>query len=282
MERCACPACEAQEARPEWSREGAEYVRCTRCGLVYENPRLSDEELREFYSRKSYFIDDGGGQSPAGYTDYFSQCSPELLAEYFSILRRAAPASGAVRFLDVGCGPGGLVQEAGRYGWQAAGLEISRWAVEIGRKNGLEIHEGTLEEAAFPGEAFDVIAMFDVLEHLPHPRGYLREILRILRPGGVLVVETPNVDGFFARKIYRAAADLVKPRAHICLYSPSSARRLFTDGGFQIVKLSLFPYCRRYTPGYLKRVVLSRLLRHAKPEQLTWNESLRIVARKEE
>jgi SAM-dependent methyltransferase len=280
MELVPCPLCDATESRPVWSRDGASYVRCGACGLLYENPRLTDAELKNFYSAESYFVNDGSEGSPAGYVDYFSQCSPALLSEYFEILRREAPGRPSVDLLDIGCGPGGLLAEASRHGWRARGLELSHWAAGVGRTNGLEIIEGTLEEACFPDIAFDVISMFDVLEHLPHPRRYLQEIQRILRPGGVVVVETPNIDGFFARKVYQSSSDLVKPRAHICLYSPPTARRLFSGEGFEDVRIDLFPYCRRYTAGYVKRLFLSRIPRGGPPVQLTWNESMRIVARK--
>jgi spore maturation protein CgeB len=279
MEKVACPLCDATDHRAVWSREGASYVRCSRCGLLFENPRLTEEELKGFYSAESYFINTGAGSDAAGYVDYFAQCSPALLSEYFEILRLEAPARSPVELLDVGCGPGGLLREASLHGWKARGLELSRWAVEKGRGSGLQIVEGTLEQAGFPEASFDVVSMFDVLEHLPNPRNTMREVRRVLRPGGVAVVETPNIDGWFARNVYRSSSDLVKPRAHICLYSPSTARRLFHESGFTGIHVSLFPYCRRFTPGYFKRLLVSRLTRGGTPVQLTWNESMRIVAR---
>jgi SAM-dependent methyltransferase len=279
MEDVACPLCDATTSRVVWTRQGATYVRCAACGLLYENPRLTGTELKSLYSAESYFINESGGAGAVGYVDYFSQCSPALLRDYFEILRHEVPSHSQPDFLDIGCGPGGLLEEARRHGWKARGLELSRWAVDKGRDKGLEIVEGTLEEARFPSAIFDVISMFDVLEHLPRPRNTLAEVRRILRPGGVLVVETPNIEGWFSRNLYRSASDLVKPRAHICLYSPVTVSRLFRTSGFTDLRITLFPYCRRYTPGYVKRVILSRIIRKGPPVQLTWNESMRIIAR---
>lgn len=281
MENTPCPLCGSGDCADLWERGGARYVRCTGCSLVYENPRFTAEELKEFYSSESYYVRSGGAtEATSGYADYFAQCSPAILEDYFSLLRRIAPAAGPVRFLDVGCGPGGLVDVARRAGWEATGLELSSWSVEQGRQRGLQIVEGTLEQAAFPGGSFDVISLFDVLEHLPRPVEYVRELHRILKPGGAVLVETPNVEGFFVRRLYRERSDMVKPRAHICLYGPRTARRLFPVPPFAEVQVETFPWCRRHTPGYVKSVLLSRLIPGRPPVQLTWDESMRIVARK--
>ena len=162
-------------------------------------------------------------------------------------------------------------------GWEAVGVEISSWAVNEGRKNSLNIVEGSLLKAKFPSDHFDAVTMFDVLEHLSHPREYVKEIHRVLKPGGVLIVETPNVDGFFAKHVYRENAYLVKPHSHICLYSLKSAARLIANVRFRSVRMARFPYCRKITLAYLKDVVASRLLKGRSPVQLTFNDSLRIL-----
>jgi SAM-dependent methyltransferase len=275
MEAVACPLCNEDKGEFLWSKQGARYFRCPACSLVYENPRLSFHELKEFYSQESYFVNANASSPTSGYQDYFSQCSQALQSEYFGIVERYSKRKPG-RYLDIGCGPGGVLRIAKEHGWEAVGLEISSWAVKEGRKAGLHMIEATLLDAGFGENQFDAISMFDVLEHLSSPLEYMRETLRVLRPGGVLVIETPNVDGFFTRYWYRERADLVKPRAHICLYGPSSARRLLRLAGFRDFHISAFPYCRKLSPGYLKSVVVSRLA-PGPPVQLTLNDSLRIV-----
>lgn len=276
MESVACPVCASKDAKVLWTKNNATYVRCNVCSLVYENPRLSEKELVEFYSDKSYFIQGLNPTVTSGYENYFTQCTQALVEEYFDIVEQYALQKPGV-FCDVGCGPGGLLKVAQTRGWDAVGVEISSWAVQEGEKDGLNIFEGSLLDAQFPSNHFDAVAMFDVLEHLTAPKEYLREIQRILKPGGVLVVETPNVDGFFVRYVYKENADLIKPRAHICLYGPTSAKRLFSSIGFSSVKIMTFPYSRRISPGYLKSVIASRLLKGRTPVQLTLNDSLRVV-----
>ncbi|MFI5251989.1 MAG: class I SAM-dependent methyltransferase [Bacteroidota bacterium] len=218
--------------------------------------------------------------SSGGYTDYYSQCNTTLVKEYFNLLQQFSPHGNGTTLLDIGCGPGSLLRIGDEHGWQCTGLEISKWAVETGKNNGLDIIEGTLQDAQFQDNQFDIVSMFDVLEHLPIPHDYIREIWRILKPGGKLIAETPNIDGFFVRNLYRENADLVKPRDHLCIYSPSTARRLLESYHFSSVIIKTFPYCRKFTPGYFKSLLMTRLKPNAIHRQFTFNESLRIIATK--
>jgi spore maturation protein CgeB len=271
-----CPLCGGSDATSLWSKDGADYVRCRDCTLVYENPRLSDEELRQYYSQEGYYIQADASVPTSGYENYFEQCTPQLQREYFDIVERHCRTRRG-RFLDVGCGAGGVVGIALERGWDAAGQEISSWAAAQGRLRGVTIVEKDLPAAGFPADSFDAVSMFDVLEHLPSPNEYVQEIFRILKPGGVLVVETPNIDGFFARHLYKGTSDLVKPRSHICLYGPLSARRLFASVPFSKVTMSTFPYSRKFSWIYFKALLVSRLLPDRNLVQFTFDESLRII-----
>ncbi len=278
METVRCPLCNSADVRQLWSKGQVHSVQCRDCSLVYENPRLSEQDLVSFYSQESYFISAGKDDPGSGYTDYFSQVNRSLIKEYLNILEQYAPKQDSIRFLDIGCGPGLLLQAAQEKGWDATGVEVSAWAVTEGKKKGLRIFAGPLPEAAFSDDSFDIISMFDVLEHIPYPVQYVREIRRILARTGVVVTETPNVAGFFAKNLYKADSEIVKPNAHICLYSPITARRLFAAGGFSRLMIDTFPYCRHYTLGYFKSVLLTRLTRQQPKRQLTYDESMRIVA----
>lgn len=276
MENVSCPVCGTKDEIELWTKRGARYVRCRKCSLVYENPRLTTKELKELYSNEAYYIQKPSEAPNSGYENYLLQCTPQLQTEYFEIVQRFARVKTG-RFLDVGCGTGGVVAAAETHGWEAIGQEISDWAVVQGRKNGISIVNATLPEAHFRENYFNALSMFDVLEHLPSPVEYLKELYRILAPDGVLIIETPNINGFFARYLYKENSDLVKPRAHICLFNPSSAKRLCANAPFSEVLIEAFPYCRKFTLGYFKGVIATRILPKRTPMQLTLNESLRII-----
>ena len=276
LEQVSCPVCGSDGRAELWEKRGARYVVCNQCTLVYENPRLTVGGLKRFYSQRSYYIQEPSQNPNSGYENYLVQCTPALQAEYFNIALRFSKVKSG-RFLDIGCGTGGVLAVAKSHGWEAVGLEISDWAVEQARAQGHTVINATLQQAQFPDNQLDVVSMFDVLEHLPTPVEYLKEVYRILRPGGVLVIETPNIGGFFARYLYKEDSDLIKPRAHICLYTRQSARRLCSYVPFSEVRIQTFPYCRRYSLAYFKGLIATRLLPRRVPMQLTINESLRIV-----
>ena len=276
IERVCCPVCGNNEHVELWEKGGARYVECKECKLVYENPRLTAEGLKRLYSQESYYIQKPSGEPNSGYENYFVQCTPALQTEYFSIVQQFAEVNTG-RFLDVGCGTGGVLGVARKRGWEAVGLEVSDWAVEQARKQGNTIVNATVLEARFPDDHFDAVSMFDVLEHLPSPVDYIKDVYRILKPGGVLVMETPNIGGFFARHLYKEHSELIKPRAHICLYTPYTVGRLCSCVPFSKVRIQTFPYCRRYSLGYFKGLMATRILPRRTRVQLTINESLRIA-----
>jgi 2-polyprenyl-3-methyl-5-hydroxy-6-metoxy-1,4-benzoquinol methylase len=280
MEYNPCLLCGSPDAQFIWEKEGARYVRCKTCTLIYENPRLDPEELKKFYSDESYFVGSPDQKATSGYVDYFSQCNSGLVHTHFEILRRATGFGPGTRFLDVGSGPGNLMEHANQHGWKSSGVELSSWAADLGKKRGLDIFEGTLEQAKFADSTFDLVTMFDVIEHLPDPHAVIREVHRVLKPGGWFIGETPNIEGFFVQHLYHEQSEMVKPRAHICMYGPATVKRLFLSEHFADVKVKTFPYCRKFTPGYIKSLIVTRLTPKAVHRQFTINEALRIFVRK--
>ncbi|MBN1515394.1 class I SAM-dependent methyltransferase [Candidatus Sumerlaeota bacterium] len=172
------------------------------------------------------------------------------------------------RMLDIGCSFGWFLDVAAERGWQTFGIEPSEIAIETARAGKHQLLHGEFPAAHFPGEQFDVVAMMDVLEHLPHGHDALREINKILRPGGLLVLKVPNRNG----GIYRAATLLYKatcglaslplwrlwqldfPYPHVWYFEPRQLRQALERAGFEnlqtdfepIVTLASIPHRIRY------------------------------------
>ena len=101
------------------------------------------------------------------------------------------------RLLDVGCGNGQRLSQLQTLGWDVEGQEIDPKAVMNAQRNyGIKIHLGNLHDIAFSSSTFDAIIMGHVIEHLIDPLAILTECHRILKPGGILVITTPNVESF--------------------------------------------------------------------------------------
>lgn len=188
-------------------------VRCRRCGLIYQNPRPTLAELEAHY--------------PADYVPYkpdVSQFTPlQRLSEQHNLQRRCAllerRVAGPGRLLDVGCATGLFLNAMQQRGWQGQGVELSVYAADYARAQfGLAVHTGTLESAEFPPQSFDVVTLWDVLEHVVDPLATLREIARLLRPGGLLALSLPNPDCPEARWFGSAWVGWDRPR-HLHLFT---------------------------------------------------------------
>jgi len=137
--------------------------------------------------------------------------------------------------IDVGSGPGIFVSEAERAGWQAYGLEPASWAVRHGRQAyKVEIVRGDLlKPLALPVRQFDVVTMFDVIEHVADPAALLRSAAALLRTGGILVLTTPRFDSLLARILGRHWYCIFP--AHLQYFTEKSLRHSTAKAGFKFV-----------------------------------------------
>ena len=150
-----------------------------------------------------------------------------------AILKIISDATGGSRgrLLDIGTGRGDVLVEAARHGWDAEGVEISADAARVAREHlGLKVTAGSLRAAKFPDESFDVVTMLDVIEHVPDPIADLQEVRRILKRGGLVVLETPNFAGLMSRMGGSYWPGYMLP--HINLFTPANFSALVEQSGF--------------------------------------------------
>lgn len=149
-------------------------------------------------------------------------------------LRRPDPKEGlSPRLLDIGSANGAFLLEMGAAGWQAQGLEPDAEAVRVARKAGLSVEQGLLTGTTFPEGAFDAVTMSHVIEHLHDPHKTLRLCRRILRPGGVLWIATPNLLGTAHAHFGPDWIGLDPPR-HLILFSPEALKNAVRQAGFTV------------------------------------------------
>jgi 2-polyprenyl-3-methyl-5-hydroxy-6-metoxy-1,4-benzoquinol methylase len=146
-----------------------------------------------------------------------------------------APQSDA-RVLDVGCGSGVLLARMQALGWQVEGLEVDPDGVKAARALGVPVRLGTLEEQKFPDNHFDAVHSAHVIEHVFDPLSLLRECYRILKPGGTLVVLTPNIASL-GHKIFGSAWLNLDPPRHLVLFSAKTLGQATKQAGFDIQRL---------------------------------------------
>jgi 2-polyprenyl-3-methyl-5-hydroxy-6-metoxy-1,4-benzoquinol methylase len=146
--------------------------------------------------------------------------------------------------LDVGCGRGWFLEAARDRGWQVQGLELcAEVAKSTMERVGTQVYTGSIFDTELPPETFDLVTMFDVIEHLETPIEALRICYRILKPGGALAISTPNLGGIGCR-LLGANAFAMWPDEHIFYFGPASIRRAlrlahFTD--MEIASREIYP-----------------------------------------
>ena len=138
---------------------------------------------------------------------------------------------GGGKLLDVGCGAGAVLDGVDNK-WEKYGVEVSKFASEIANEYGV-IFNGDLLSACYDSNSFDLVLVFHVIEHLPNPLQTLCEIRRILKPGGWLIIGTPDFDSGCARR-FGDNFRLLHDQTHVSLFSNDSLQRMLNDYGFRV------------------------------------------------
>jgi 2-polyprenyl-3-methyl-5-hydroxy-6-metoxy-1,4-benzoquinol methylase len=168
------------------------------------------------------------------------------------------------RLLDIGAGPGFLLAVAKRRGWDAVGLDLNEWAVQYGRGElGVDLRLGALGPDSFPGEQFDAVTMMDLVEHVPSSEDLLRDVARVVRPGGAVALLTPDAGARVSRSLGHRWPEVV-PGEHAVLFSVDGlgralARHGFTASGWHTVGkeapvATLLADAAPAAPGWVHRV----------------------------
>ena len=194
--------------------------RCAGCGLVRLNPRLAEARLPEFYERE-YFA----GDHATGY-DSYEQDAPLYEKTFARRLRLVSRFKQAGRLLDIGCGLGYCLNVAARAGFEPYGLDVSAYAVAQALARFPDrVRQGLLAPGLFPDKFFDVVTMFDLFEHVYHPRTFLATLHAVTRDDGVVVITTPNHESLLARLSGRNWVSYKIPE-HVYYYTPATLRRM--------------------------------------------------------
>ncbi len=215
-------------------------TRCTKCKLIVLYPPPNDEEISEMYSEDYFTVEDV--QTHHYKKDYMSAVEAIDYTPQVERLKHYLPDNGHI--LEVGCASGELLNALRREGYQVAGVEISDFAGKVAiEKYDLNVIIASFEEentGEFLQESsFDLILMGDVLEHMRNPSEAMRYALRLLKPGGKLVVHVPStlnlISSRLAFMLYRIIGSqktMTIPPYHLTEFFPATLRRMFLTAGF--------------------------------------------------
>lgn len=244
----SCPICDGPDAELVGYRGGNAHqngqgirtriVRCRSCTHQYPNPMpFPAVDLDEIYTDTDEYFKRHNLEAK-------KNTSLKLMKEFERRLGRKGD------FLDVGSGRGELIWAARERGWNWRGVDPSRHFVEFGKETlGIEGTVGTISDANFPDASFDAVAMGGIIEHLYNPDEVLREIQRVLRPGGWLYFDAPNEDGLYMtvgnlymklrRKDWVVVMAPTFPPYHVQGFNPESLKYLLNKLNFSLRSLKI-------------------------------------------
>ena len=235
-----CQLCGSSASNEIFREPPFRVVRCADCTLVYVSPRRDLAALERLYGAEYWASD---SPKTRGYASYVND-APLYLKTFrrrLNLVKKHVGA-GPLRVLDIGCAAGYFLRVMRDDGHDVRGVELSAdigaHAIEhLGAEN---IHIGYLDDlepnrAGFEPESFDLVTLWDVVEHVPDPQSLLRQARRFLKPEGVLILETQNVSSRFANMLGRRWQHY-KHEEHLYHFDPTTVERLLREAGFDIVQ----------------------------------------------
>lgn len=227
LEHCVCAVCACAAYRIKWRLIGYQFVQCTQCAHIYQNPRPDIQALQERYSNS--------------YCDYEIENAENFLqlmrlgivdAGVESLLqKRMLPK----RLLDIGCATGALLAYYQKKEWEVRGIELCKEAVAYARTHrAVAVDSGDYRQISLPQHYYSFIHSSHVIEHVADPFNFLRVIHTALHPHGYAVIVTPDVSGLQARILQARWRSAIADHLH--LFHKRILYRLAARAGFEIVK----------------------------------------------
>lgn len=193
-------------------------VKCKNCGLVYMNPQFKGVESLYTDSVDKFYI----------------HTSPGRKSTFERDMKKINKLSKKGRLLDIASSTGLFMDVAKKHGWDVEGVELSKWAVNLAKKKNLKVHNKKLEDIKFKNDTFDVITMFGIIEHVPDPKSMLKEVRRILKKEGLVVITIPEVS-FLWKKLLKKDYYILQ---HLTYFTPKTLELLLNKIGFKVIKFN--------------------------------------------
>lgn len=233
-----CPACDSTHVRRAFRKAHPTFRRCCECQTLFDVNPPSDDVVRSLYEGKAYFVkdDDGDDDEFWGYRDDYLADREFIDAKFNRVLEHLERFRAPGQLLDVGCGPGFLLAAAERRGWSGVGLDLNEWAVGHARDElGVDARWGALAEDTFEPDSFDAVTLMDVIEHVPHPDALIGAVSKVVRPGGAIVILTPDAGSGISRLLGSRWPEVGRAGEHMVLYSVDGLRQTLARHGFGAV-----------------------------------------------
>ena len=231
-------------------------VVCVDCGMIYETPRFPSDVILQVYM---------SSEEAAHDSQY-----PMRVESFYRALKSLSshiPGGGA-RVLDIGTAGGAFLDAAKRFGYKAVGLEPSAYLVKQGKERGLDMEQGTIDNHTLEKASFDMVCLWDVLEHVTDPKEALSKIKDLLKPDGILLINYPDIGTRMAKMAGRRFWWILS--SHLQHFTRDSMRQIYDRTGFETILFK--SYWQTLQFGYLEsmaihyKIPLSKVLKKLTPE----------------
>lgn len=238
-----CPVCDQNK----WLKHLDELVKCQRCGFIRAQDKYFNIEPAKFYGQ-SYFS--------SGYGDYTKE-QASLEKNFQDRINRIRKFKDKGKLLEIGCAHGYFLRIAQKY-FQCYGIDLNPKVTEVTKRNTkAKIYTGDFLAKKIPKNYFDIVCMFDTLEHLKYPDKYLKKIRKVLKSNGLIVIETGDIGSLIAR-IQGKSWRLIMLPDHLQYFSNSTLIQLLTNSGFELKLVNMVGFYRTF------RQIIYRLTKNEK------------------
>ncbi|MBI2023018.1 class I SAM-dependent methyltransferase [Candidatus Giovannonibacteria bacterium] len=236
-----CPACGSNDPDSVFEKFGFKFEKCRKCGTVFMNPRATPEILNEFYAYSANYAYWNKYIFPSSETSRRERIVKPRVKKLFEICGKLDVPTDCL--VEVGAGFGTFVEEVKKTGKfkKVIAIEPGKDSAESCRKRGVETLERSVENISSLQFSPNIVAAFEVIEHLYSPEDFIKNCRRLMAPNSIFIVTCPNYQGFEIATLGLVSESI--DAEHINLFNPTSLQLLFERGGFEVLEC--------FTPGEL-------------------------------
>jgi len=261
-----CPLCNENSLVFHYEIDHAVYHRCVTCNLIQQNPQPVLEDLLDRYDGDYFDYEIANEES------FYGLMLQGL--DDVSFWDEADNLKKKGSFLDVGCATGRLLLRMKKEGWEPEGIEVCKSSAQFASsRGGFPVHLRPLEELNLPSNKFSVVHASHLIEHLVDPGAFCDEVFRILSPGGLFILTTPNIEGLQSRLFQSRWRSAIPD--HLFLFGKRTLTKMLTNAGFEIGTVKTWGgLAKGAGPRWIK-IFLDKMV---KP--LNWGDVMIIAVRK--
>lgn len=225
-----CRVCSAKQYTVLFTKIGYDVVKCDTCCLVYLDFVASKEFSQNYYSEE--FFNDKGTKH--AYTDYEKE-SKFLKKSFLKRIELLRKYQSDGNLLDIGCATGSFMEKASNF-YKVSGIDVSDYAIKQAKSKKLDVWQGMLDDSPYRNQVFDVVTLWDTIEHVADPKETIAQVGKIVRPEGIIGLTTGDVGSIFAQ-MCGSFWHLYNIPQHLSYFDKKTITKILNNAGFEVKEI---------------------------------------------